>query len=212
MQDEYGQPLNAAFNQHRNLMKSLECLIGICRGLTADNQLNEAEIRFLDTWLADNEALAQAWPGDVLATRIRTVLADGRVTAEEADHLKDTLEQLIGGNMYEHGAATGMATRLPVDPVDEIDFEGSTFCITGTFVYGTRRKCVEVIEACGGIVQSGVTKGLDYLVIGTLSSRDWKQSSHGTKISKAVENRESGCPVKIIAEEDWARCLQEAGA
>ncbi|EOK6384613.1 NAD-dependent DNA ligase, partial [Escherichia coli] len=41
-----------------------------------------------------------------------------------------------------------------------------------------------------------------FLVIGTLSSRDWKFSSHGRKIEKAISYRDdNGAKLKIISEE-----------
>ena len=41
--DAHGQP-PVAIHWHNNLLKSAESLLGLCRGLIADNQLYEAEI------------------------------------------------------------------------------------------------------------------------------------------------------------------------
>ncbi len=53
-----------------------------------------------------------------------------------------------------------------------------------------------------------MTTTLDYLVVGLLGSRDWKLSSHGTKIMQAVEHKAKGRPIRIISEEAWLKALQ----
>src|SRR5690554_5494054 len=201
--DTDGQP-PVQINWHRNLIKSLESLLGLCQGLIADNRLNEQEIVFLDTWLRENTEVTRAWPGDVIARRVREILADGIVTEDEAEDLKDTLQQ-ITGSVTAEGIAAGMAATLPVQKVHSILFEEKTFCFTGKFVYGSRNKCHLATEALGGICVSSVTRQLDYLVIGALASRDWKHTSFGRKIMRAVELREDGHPVTIIGEDNWAQ-------
>ena len=60
----------------------------------------------------------------------------------------------------------------------------------------------ERIKSAGGKISNGITQKLDFLVVGTLSSRDWKFSSHGRKIEKAVSYRDdNGAKLKIISEE-----------
>lgn len=205
--DDDGQPITRAFNWHRNLKKSLESLLGLCQGMLADNRLNAEEILFLDAWLKDNEEIARAWPGDVIAQRVRTILADGAVTEEEAEDLKDTLARMLGGTLQESGSACGMATRLPVDDVDRIVFDDRVFCLTGKFIYGPRRKCEEAILDHGGKISCGVVKNMDYLIVGTLASRDWAYTSHGRKIEKAVSYRDDGAKILIVAEERWTKFL-----
>src|SRR5690606_15242482 len=97
--------------------------------------LNESEIAFLDAWLRENSTVLDEWPGNVIARRVAEVLADGRVTAEEAEDLKETLIQISGGGLA-HGAASGMSTQLPITYTHSILFEQSTFCFTGRFLYG----------------------------------------------------------------------------
>lgn len=125
----------------RLLTRSCESLIGICRGLLADQELNDSEINYLTAWLADNDALSVTWPGEVIVARIRDVLADGHISDDERQHLKDTLSRLIGGTLEETGTTDGVSTRLPVDVVESIKIVDSSFCFTGNFMYGTRLKC-----------------------------------------------------------------------
>ncbi|MCK9506427.1 MAG: BRCT domain-containing protein [Porticoccaceae bacterium] len=201
--DKDGQPAGAV-NRLRNLTKATQTLLGICQGLIADNILSPEEIIFLDTWLAENREVAKVWPGDVIARRIRGILADGVITLDEAEDLKVTLSQITGG-FLEHGAVSGTATSLPVENVHSILFEQSVFCLTGKFIYGSRSFCQQATEALGGQCVSDVTHGVHYLVVGGLASRDWAHTSYGRKIEKAVMFREKGQPIRIISEENWAQ-------
>jgi NAD-dependent DNA ligase len=201
--DAHGQP-GLAINWHRNLIKSVESLLGICRGLIADNQLNTAEIGFLDTWLRENQEVARAWPGDVIARRIAHILSDGVVTDEEARDLKETLSQITGG-FLDHGAPSGTATIFPTESVHSILFDNTIFCFTGKFIYGSRARCQMATEALGGMCIPDVTQKLHFLVIGALASRDWINTSFGRKIEKAVQLRNAGHSVRIISEETWTQ-------
>ena len=93
------------------------------------------------------------------------------------------------------------------EEVEEIDFDGNSFCFTGTFLYGTRTACHKATESAGGIAAKGITKKLDYLVIGTNTTESWANTSFGRKIEKAVDYRDSGVPLAIISEACWINHL-----
>ena len=164
---------------------------------------SEIEVLFLDTWLKDNPEILNDWPANIIASRIEAILADGIIMKEEAEDLQETLAQIVGGNIEETGVAGGLSTQLPVDPNPAIEIPDRTFVFTGKFIYGPRSKCQKAIIELGGSVAKNISKSLDYLVIGALASTDWKYTSHGRKIEKAVKYRDSGCRIVIVAEQDW---------
>lgn len=139
-----------------DMKRSLGALVGIAQGLLCDGQLTDSEIRFLDAWLTENDAIANAWPGEVVHARVKAALADGVITEAEREHLLDTLTQLIGGSLDELAASTHV-TGLALDSINRVDFESAWFCLTGDFVYAPREKCILAIEQRGGVV-GGVTK------------------------------------------------------
>jgi NAD-dependent DNA ligase len=198
--------IRAATDQ-RLLKRSCETLLGLCSGLLADGQLVDEEIRFLDTWLADNSDISSTWPGEVIFARIRDILSDDVITEEERDYLKTTLSDLLGGTLEETGATSGVATRLPVDDIETIVITNNVFCFTGNFLYGTRKACERVIIERGGETSSSIKTSLDYLVIGTLVSRDWAHTSHGRKIEKAIDYKNKGRPIQIVSEEQWVQFI-----
>lgn len=192
------------------LRRSCGALLGIAQGVLCDRQLVDAEICFLDQWLTENDAIANEWPGDVLHQRIRAALADGAITDDERRHLVETLQQLIGGS-YDDLARPAHVTRsLAFDDVVQINFPGSSFCLTGEFAFAPRAKCEAAISTRGGIISSSVTKKLRYLVVGGLGSPEWKHGSFGTKIERAVKNRREGLPVLIVHEDRWVSILRAA--
>lgn len=186
--------------------QSLGQLLGIATGLLADRQLLDDEVRFLDAWLTEHDELAHSWPGDVLHSRIKSVLADGVISEQERAHLVETLRQLVGGRIEDLAAATHVS-ELVFDDVVSVSFPGAIFCLTGDFVYALRTVCEQEIEKRGGKVGKGVTKKLQYLVVGGLGSLEWKHGSFGTKIEKAIQYKRDGLPISIVHEDKWASCL-----
>lgn len=197
----------SAWTYTRLLKRSCESLLGISAGIMADGELNDQEIKYLENWLGDNLPLASTWPGEVIYTRIKAILIDNKITEDERDHLKQTLSDLIGGTLQETGAASGASTSLPVDNVETIDIEGNIFCFTGNFLYGTRNACELAITERGGTAIPRIRKDLNYLVIGTMASRDWANTSHGRKIEKAMEFKKDNCPIYIVEEKQWVEGL-----
>jgi NAD-dependent DNA ligase len=192
----------------RLLKRSCESLLGICSGLMADGELNDREINFLHTWLLEHHEMASSWPGEVVYTRTSEVLKDGVISDEERENLVSTLNQLLGGSFIDDGAVPSGATTLPVDETVSVQIGGQSFCFTGKFLFGTRSACERAVIARGGIALGAVTRDLSYLVIGELSSREWKYSSFGTKIDRAVELRANGSGIQIVGEGQWVSALR----
>jgi len=95
-----------------------------------------------------------------------------------------------------------LASRSPYDtPQLDVIFQGNSFCFTGKFDFGPRKACEDLIREKGGKVAKGVSGTLDYLVIGTQGSPDWRRGSYGNKIEKAIVlRREHGNPA-IVSED-----------
>ena len=188
----------------RRLAERLKAeLLGMGRGLIADGKVNQMEAEALLAFLEAQAELPQEPLALELREQVRGMLEDGVLDEEESARLYDTLSKLVGGEQ-----ALGeclRATTLPLDePAPAVEFKGRKFCLTGNFS-GDRKDCAARIEAQGGTVQSAVSGKTDYLVIGEYASPAWKQSSYGGKVERAVELREAGKGVRIIAE----RTLQE---
>jgi hypothetical protein len=184
-------------------------LLGIARGLMADAELGDHEIRFLNDWLEAHYSIASSFPGNVLHERIRTVLEDGVITAEERSHLVDTLSMLIDDRLEDLAEQVDL-TELWFDEVGLIEFDHTRFCLTGNFVYGPREVCKTAIEQRGGIVTPSVSGEAEFLVVGALGVDEWRDGGLGAEIEAAMRLRAQGQAVKIIPEDCWVAHLRQA--
>jgi NAD-dependent DNA ligase len=185
--------------------RQVDELIGIARGLVADEHINQAEIEFLQKWLAANVEISRQPLIRVLYTRVNEVLADGVADDEEKAELLDTLGRFSNRD-FEIGEPL-KATTLPLcRPAPPLSFEGRRYTFTGTFNYGQRKHCeAAVIER--GATAGSIAQKTNVLVIGVYATESWKHSSFGNKILQAVEWREQGFPISIVSEEHWASHL-----
>lgn len=189
-----------------SLKESLGELLGLARGMLADQELSNSEINVMRAWLADHADLARSFPGNVIQSRVEAVLEDGIITEEERNHLVETLAQLLDGKLKPLEEQIDI-TELWFDEAGEIDFDRSRFCLTGNFVYGPVRLCSLATQLRGGQVSSDLSEIVSdytqYLVVGALGVDEWREGGLGRQIETAMRLRSSGASVKIIPEDNW---------
>ena len=181
-------------------------LIGICRGVIADDNVDEREAIFLGQWIENHREIANRWPVNVLYARITEMLKDGVLSKDEQGELLRTLQELTGeSSTYQE---PNRSTTLPINrPAPDIEFSGKTFCLTGQFVFGSKIECEETVAELGGMVDQAPTQDTDYLVIGEVCSPEWEHTSFGKSIEVAVEMQSQGHDIKILSEEHWVDCM-----
>ena len=181
-------------------------LIGICRGVIADDNVDEREAIFLGQWIENHRDIANRWPVNVLYARITEMLKDGVLSKDEQGELLRTLQELTGeSSTYQE---PNRSTTLPINrPAPDIEFSGKTFCLTGQFVFGSKIECEETVAELGGMVDQAPTQDTDYLVIGEVCSPEWEHTSFGKSIEVAVEMQSQGHDIKILSEEHWVDCM-----
>jgi NAD-dependent DNA ligase len=190
------------FNRKNIQDRQIDTLIGLSKGVTADKAVNQAEAEFLRNWLVQNRQASNNPIILNLLEKVDAMLEDGVLDAEESEELLSVLRK-ITGESSEVGEL-GKTTTLPVnDPMPRVAFQDSTFLFTGTCAFGTRKQCHEATEALGGECARGVTKSVDFVVLGTYVTDSWVHENFGRKIEKAIEYRDNGVPIAIITEEHW---------
>ncbi len=191
------------FNRKSVDDRQIDTLIGLSKGLTADGAISQIEAEYLRTWLIQNRAASQNPIIGNLLEKVSAILEDGILDAEEAQELLSILHAINGENSETGELAK--PTTLPVNlPVQPITFPSRSFVLTGTFAFGTRKQCEEVIQSLGGENAKGISKSLNYLVIGSYVTDSWVHETFGRKIQKAVEYQSQGVPLLIVTEEHWA--------
>lgn len=178
-------------------------LLGFLNGISADDDLNDAEIRSLQDLIASNPELADTWPSNALKSRVDDTLSDGLVTDEERADLLNLIKAVSGQRMLETGLAYGMSADFSTSTETKVTLEGLNVCFTGEFLSGTRKAQQQKAEQLGATVVPRVTKKLDLLVLGSVASRDWKFSSYGKKLEAVLSNRLTGSQTEIINEDTW---------
>lgn len=209
--NEHAQPLQP-FNARWLSERVHSEMLGLVRGLLADQQLTDDEILLFRDWLQATPEAAAAWPGKHLAERLLRILVDGIVTDEEKSDLVALMSNFTGGITTAAAGSGRGAVYTPTKiafttPAPTIVVEGRHFVLTGQFVTGTRSYCELQIVTRGGLCQSAPTRVTEYVVVGSISSEQWAESAYGRKIQKAVSLREKGYPVAIVPEEHWVIAL-----
>jgi NAD-dependent DNA ligase len=186
----------------------IEELLGFLVGIAADGQLNDKEVGALYKWLASNQLIRDKWPASIVVERVATILEDGIITDDERQDLMGIIQQFTDNSIATGGMSLEASVEVWEDAIDAIKVTGSTFCLTGDFVAGSRNSIDKKLRNLGATVSTSVNKSVDYLVIGTLASSDWLYTSHGRKIEKALHLKRKGIEVKTITERTMLKLIR----
>lgn len=200
-----GQVINRLYCHKRLNDRAIDELIGICKGIVADQSVNKKEAEFLLFWLQQNIQYSTDEIVSMLYSRIHDFLVDDLLDQEEHQELISILNEFTG----ESSIGIPKPTTLPLDmPAPPIIFLKKTFCLTGKFAFGPRKICEGFVHSFAGTTVSDVSQKTDYLVIGTFCSSDWIHTSYGRKIEKAIDLKANGQDIAIISEHHWAQHLK----
>lgn len=182
-------------------------LLGLLLGISADDEINEKEIYSLVNWLDTNQLIVEQWPASIIASKLDDILEDGIITEDEKKDLLATVQKITGTHFCETGDATDNTTEC-FDDISDIPHDNIGFCFTGKFKSGSRKTVESKAQSLGAMTSKVVLLCTQFLVIGTLASRDWKFQSHGRKIEKAMSLKEKGHDIYVISEEHWLAAIQ----
>ncbi|MFW9268796.1 BRCT domain-containing protein [Pseudomonas sp. NR3] len=199
------------FHQSRIDRRAADALVGLAAGITADGVVNTHEAIFLKQWLENNLAHLNDPVINLLYSRLASMLQDDALDPDESLELLNILSSFSGVGIDRPqvgGAAAFAPTDLPFNsPVPDLVWDGRIFVFTGVMAYGPRKDCQALVEERGGLIGGGVSKKVHYLVVGSVGNEQWRHSTYGTKIMKAVELREAGASLAIVGEDHWQKML-----
>lgn len=189
------------FHTERLIMRGYDELVGLCKGIIADGEVNPKEAQFLLNWLKAHPDASCNFPASTLANRLADMFIDECLDQDEAAELLFLLRELTGEEGQQGNGA--MPTRLAFDdPMPNLFFRGQYFCLTGTFQSGQRKEISQKLESVGSLISSSVTSSRPCcLVVGSLVTEAWLYSTHGRKIEAAVAYRDNGSQVSVISED-----------
>ena len=199
------------FHRSRIDRRAADALVGLAAGITADGIVNIAEAVFLKEWLEGNLAHLNDPVINLLYSRLACMLQDNALDVDESRELLDILRSFSGVRIErpkDGGTAAVTPTDLPFNsPVPDLIWDGRMFVFTGVMAFGPRKDCQALVEERGGLIGASISKKVHYLVVGSVGNEQWRHSTYGTKIMKAVELREAGASIAIVGEDHWQKML-----
>ncbi|AJD46565.1 NAD-dependent DNA ligase (contains BRCT domain type II) [Isoalcanivorax pacificus W11-5] len=184
-------------------MQRLHAMIA---GIASDGQISVEELRGLSKWLQKHEHLRRCWPYDEIDTLITSVLADKLIDPEEHALLMQFFGEFIAildnrtvtmPPVAEGSTLTGLCAVCP-----DISFQGSVFCLTGASHRYSRKQLYSLIQELGGKTANGVSKKVQYLIVGAEGNPCWAFACYGRKVEQAVKLRKEGHTILIVHEND----------
>jgi hypothetical protein len=94
--------------------------------------------------------------------------------------------------------------KIVYDDPSVVLIKNRTFCFTGKFKFGSRKKCAEAIQQRSGYWSKGMSAAVDYLVV---ASEEDNASGYSSKVENFNRVRFNGHTSLIITEEKWASFL-----
>ena len=168
---------------------SLQELRGILKGIIVDNKISTEEAENLMKWLYDNIHLSEYYPYNHILSLFENVLDDGIITEKESNSLIEIINSILS----------------PVESLKEqvSCVKNKHVCLSGNFSHGKKADVEKIIIAKGGIIDSGLKKTTDILIIGDYECQSYAHGNYGTKARKAMEFNRKGCNICIIKEADF---------
>ncbi|RMM49580.1 BRCT domain-containing protein [Pseudomonas corrugata] len=199
------------FNHTRIDRRAADALLGLAAGITADGVVNTSEAIFLKRWLESNLVHLSDPVINLLYSRLASMLQDDALDPDESLELLNVLRSFSGVDV-ENSKVGGIVVVAPTDlpfnsPAPDLVWDGRMFVFTGVMAFGPRKDCQALVEERGGLIGGGVSKKVHYLVVGSVGNEQWRHSTYGTKIMKAVELREAGASIAIVGEDHWQKML-----
>lgn len=206
--------LSGQFSEHGKyydiITRSVQTLQGICHGILADNQIKDAEVAGIISWIDDHAFLEGTYPYDELRTLLNSILADMVITSDELNKLKAFLGEFVDctvsynvsqAEIDELRSLYNVGGLCALHP--NIIIAEHSFCFTGESSRASRGEMEQLVIEQGGRTVKNVSGKTDYLVIGDYGSDAWVFACYGRKVEKALEIRRNGGKVVILNESDF---------
>ena len=152
----------------------------------SDGLVSGIEANSLLSWMKSHSDLKGYYPFDKLFDTVDTILMDMKVDYEEEKILLEILDAFIS----------------PQTSEIKSEINGKCICLSGDFLYGSKKDVENYLTSKGAVVVSSVTKKVDMLILGESGSAAWKYGNYGSKYEKATQLNEKGASIIIYKEKD----------
>lgn len=166
--------------------KEMQKLQEIVKDIIADEKVSDLEIRQLEKWLLDHDNLKGFYPYDKIFGVVEKVMSDGILDTDEQVELLNLLDAFVN----------------PKTETSPINLKDKMICLSGDFVYGSKKQVEEFLCDRGATIAKTVTGKIDILILGEAGSIAWKYGNYGSKYEKACQLNEKGKNIIILKEKD----------
>lgn len=174
-------------------------LIELLNEVLENGVVKPDEVYKIQKFLSENNHLKGSFPYDLINNEVSLALKNGILEPQE-------LQRFC--KVFLH-AIDPISNALSSCDNEEICIKDKNVCLTGDFEHGKRSDVEEYLSQKGAIINKGVTKKLNYLIVGTYGSEAWSGGNYGNKIKKALEYKNKGMPIMIIAEAALFSVMEE---
>lgn len=187
--------------EHHYNAKLSDTSVALCKlkdflaTITSDGVITKGEFLFLEKWIEHHPYLHGEYPYDAICTSIQAILADGIIEANELEELLSLCNKLIDPVHY--SCCTCSSSQI----------EGKNIVLSGEFCHGSKAVIEKLLSNHGAVLQKGVTKKTNIVLVGDCGSDAWVAGNYGTKVKKAMELQEKGIEISIVREEDFFKEL-----
>lgn len=182
---------------------TLNEFLGYAAGIVCDGRVLESEARAILRRFRSDQTLMAAKVFHNLRRAVEVAMDDDALTPEESEDVREWIARLVGDGFIDTGVPNIGNTAKPDAPItdpSELHFEGACFVLTGPMRMGPRAFITSEIERLGGEVRKTVSKKVDYVVISSNASKDWKTTHFGTKIERAQGLIAEGHQIRFVSE------------
>lgn len=161
-----------------------QILVGILKGLIADEKIADDEVIGLKEWLKKNSHLSNR----LIYKQLLDI-----VNSSDENGLNKKLKIIINDFLCSD------KNRKEIH-LNESDFANYTFCFTGNFINWTRAELVKQLRERGVEIKSSISKKINFLIIGEIKNASNKYHDFGTKTDKVRALQEKGAEIEILYE------------
>jgi len=181
-------------------------LRGLASGISADNEINDLELKALQSWIQSHQDLKGLWPFDEIETLAIKYSKAKEMSNDEQQIILHFFKDLCALNNNRSLSnpfkgrfkeIQGIYSTTPVIEITE-----KIFCFTGESKKYSRTEASDTIFEFGGYFKKDISSLVDYLVVCNEGSPMWVYSTYGRKLEVAVDMRKDGHRIQIIREED----------
>lgn len=197
-----------------DITSDIQRLHAIVAAIAADSVITMEELDTLSDWIEEHKHLRTCWPYDEIESLILQVQKDKLIDAQEHALLMAFFSEF--GSIREHRSVSANVDASPslitglCSVCPQVMFSNKAFCFTGQSKKASRKELALTISALGGRFSAGMTKEVDYLIIGADGNPCWAFACYGRKVETAIKQRKSGSRVLLVHEHDFWDAVQEA--